>query len=71
MTDTLMDIICNGDQRSVEEKSTLADLVATLSLDPRTVVAEVNGRIVEHTDFTGQELNAGDRVELIRFVGGG
>jgi sulfur carrier protein len=67
----IMDIICNGEQRAVEEKSTLTDLAASLNLDPRTLVAEVNGRIIEQSGFTDRELQAGDRVELIRFVGGG
>lgn len=66
-----MDIICNGRQQAVAEQTTLTDLVTSLELDPRTLVAEVNGRIFEHTDFPGRELQEGDRVELIRFVGGG
>lgn len=66
-----MDIICNGEQRTVEEKTSLADLAGALNLNPQTVVAEVNGLIIEHTSFTDQQLKEGDRVELIRFVGGG
>jgi sulfur carrier protein len=70
MTGT-MDIICNGEQRAVKEQTTLTDLAATFDLDPRTLVAEVNGRIIEHRDFADRILQEGDKVELIRFVGGG
>ena len=66
-----MDIICNGEQRAVEESSTISDLVTELGLNPITLVAEVNGIILEQTDFTGLRLREGDKVELIRFVGGG
>lgn len=66
-----MDIICNGEQRTVERKTSLSNLAAALNLNPQTVVAEVNGRIIEHTHFADQLLKEGDRVELIRFVGGG
>jgi sulfur carrier protein len=66
-----MDITCNGEQRTVETDTTLSDLVASLDLNPKTLVAEINGRIIEHTDFADRKLNKGDRVELIRFVGGG
>lgn len=66
-----MDIICNGEQRTVENKSTLSDLAASLDLNLQTLVAEVNGRIIEHNNFANRELRDGDRVELIRFVGGG
>ncbi len=66
-----MNIICNGEQRSVEIHTTLDDLVVSLALNPQSMVAEVNGQIIEHTGFASRELQEGDRVELIRFVGGG
>ena len=59
------------EQKAVENNSTLNDLVLSLELNPQSMVAEVNGKIIEHTHFTGQKLQEGDRVELIRFVGGG
>jgi len=66
-----MNITCNGEQRTVENDISLNDLVLALNLNPRSLVAEVNGKIVEHANFPIQPLNEGDRVELIRFVGGG
>jgi len=66
-----MDITCNGEQRAVARDITLSDLVASFELNPQTLVAEVNGQIIEHTGFGGRELRKGDRIELIRFVGGG
>lgn len=66
-----MDIICNGEKKAVEEQTTLSELIESYNLDPRTMVAEVNGQIIEHTGFPGQKLQEGDRIELIRFVGGG
>ena len=66
-----MHITCNGEQKAVDQHISLHDLVLSLQLNPQTLVAEVNGTIVEHPDFPGTMLNNGDRVELIRFVGGG
>lgn len=66
-----MNITCNGEQRTVENNISLNDLVLTLDLNPQSLVAEVNGKIVEFPKFPDQILNEGDRVELIRFVGGG
>ena len=66
-----MNIQCNGEPRTVDEQTTLHDLIISMQLVPATLVAEVNGKIIEHTGFTDQKLNQGDRVELIRFVGGG
>lgn len=66
-----MNITCNGEQQTVEANISLNDLVLSLDLNPQSLVAEVNGKIVEHTKFTDQLLSEGDKIELIRFVGGG
>lgn len=66
-----MNIFCNGQQQTVDDQSTLNELVLSLDLNPQSLVAEVNGKIVEHPNFTGHTLQEGDKVELIRFVGGG
>lgn len=66
-----MDIICNGEKKAVDEQSTLSDLVDSFDIDPRTLVAEVNGKIIEHSNFPERKIEEGDRIELIRFVGGG
>ena len=66
-----MNITCNGEQRTVDNAISLNDLVLSLDLNPQSLVAEVNGKIVEHPKFADQLLNEGDKVELIRFVGGG
>ncbi len=66
-----MNIICNGEQKTVDNDISLNDLVLALDLNPQSLVAEVNGTIVEHPKFPGQMLKEGDKVELIRFVGGG
>lgn len=51
--------------------STISELVSSLGVDPGMVVAEVNGEIVKRTDFSVHRLADGDKVELVRFVGGG
>ena len=66
-----MNITCNGEQRTVDNDISLNDLVVSLDLNPQSLVAEVNGKIVEHQTFQEKKLNEGDKVELIRFVGGG
>ena len=66
-----MNITCNGEQQTVDNNISLNDLVLSLDLNPQSLVAEVNGKIIEHLQFPAQKLQDGDRVELIRFVGGG
>ena len=66
-----MNIICNGEPKSIQAQTTLHDLAQSLGLNPQGVVAELNGKIIEHGSFASHTLHDGDRVELIRFVGGG
>jgi thiamine biosynthesis protein ThiS len=49
----------------------VADLLRHLQLDPRTVVVELNRRIVRRPQLADTELAEGDAVELVHFVGGG
>jgi sulfur carrier protein len=68
-----MKVVVNGRDHDLAEGATLADLFDELDLaqDESRIVAEVNGRIVEPGQLAGQRLEHGDRIELVRFVGGG
>jgi len=46
-------------------------LLELLGIDSATVVAELDGKIIERKDFGSTSLRAGQSLELIRFVGGG
>ena len=69
MTDLL--IVVNGDERRVPGPASLLDLLAHLGLDPRTVVVELNRKIVRRPRLGETSLSEGDSVELVHFVGGG
>jgi sulfur carrier protein len=66
-----IEIEVNGRNRQVAGGSSVADLLRTLDLDSRMVVVELNRRIVRRDALDGVTLETGDRVELVRFVGGG
>ena len=66
-----MDIICNGQHRTLEPGSTLDDLLKSLKLEPDNVVIEINKQILNREQYCGWPLQPGDTLELIRFVGGG
>jgi len=54
-----------------ESVGTLAQLLDHLKVDQATVVAEVDGVIIERRNFAQTPLREGQSIELIRFVGGG
>ncbi|HEV57331.1 MAG TPA: sulfur carrier protein ThiS [Phycisphaerales bacterium] len=51
--------------------ATVAELLNALEIDHATVVAEVDGQIVERTRFGETPIREGQSIELVRFVGGG
>lgn len=71
MDDKAISIIVNGEAREVPAGASVADFLATLGRDPRTVAVELNGDILPRAGFAGRPLAAGDRLEVVHFVQGG
>jgi sulfur carrier protein len=51
--------------------ATVSELLLNLGVDEATVVAEIDGEIIERKNFSKTRLSDGQQIELIRFVGGG
>ena len=63
-------VIINGEQVN-EAGSTLADYLARSGLGESRVAVELNGDIVPKAKYAETVLKDGDKVEIVRFVGGG
>ena len=50
---------------------TLVELLEQMNMNQATVVAEINGTIIEQKDFAQTAIKPGQSIELVRFVGGG
>ena len=63
----------NGVERQYPDglPASLAQLLEQLHINDATVVAEVDGTIIQRADFSSTVLKQGQAIELIRFVGGG
>ncbi len=61
----------NGREHDVPAGTSVAVLLRDLGLDGRAIVVELNRRIVRLPEIESVRLEAGDRVELVHFVGGG
>lgn len=70
-TQSLLEVVLNGEPYQVPEGSSIADLVAGLGRDHRTVAVERNGDLVPRARFNETLLGAGDRLEMVHFVQGG
>ncbi len=65
----------NGEDKDInlmeKENYSIESLINDLSLKKETIVAELNGNIIESSKFNEILLVKDDTLELIRFVGGG
>jgi thiamine biosynthesis protein ThiS len=65
-------LLClNGEQRSFPGPMNLAGLVGALTLDIRKVAIELNREIVPRSTYAAVQLNSGDSLEIVHFIGGG
>ncbi len=67
----MLTIIVNGEQRAAKLGSTVTDLLHEMSLDPGRVAIERNLEILSRADWQKTTIQAGDRYEIVQFVGGG
>ena len=66
-----MKITCNGETVEINPDTTLVSFIRGMKLNPDTVVAECDGRIVKRDEYETLVISEGNVLELIRFVGGG
>jgi sulfur carrier protein len=67
-----MDVYVNGDKTSLADGATVAVLLEGLGVSrARRIAVEVNEEIVPRSEFDGQRLRDGDRVEIVQAIGGG
>ena len=67
----MLSIVVNGSSRVCTDQATIADLVRELALEGKRVAVERNGEIVPRSQHADTLLASGDRIEVVRAVGGG
>ncbi len=70
MSNTI-EVIINGIRESLQKDTSILDLLGLKSIEPAKVVIEINKDIVKREQYSSQTLHDNDRVEILRFVGGG
>jgi len=66
-----MQITLNGKSYTVEQGATIEKLAQTLDLSQTQVAVELNREIVPRSLYGKAQLNEGDQVEIVTFIGGG
>ncbi|MGH9658293.1 MAG: sulfur carrier protein ThiS [Bryobacteraceae bacterium] len=66
-----IEVVVNGQPRLVERGATVEGLLAQLGIDPARVAVELDRRIVRREAWSARTVEAGARIEIVQFVGGG
>jgi len=66
-----MKLHLNGEVREAPDLATLADLAAWLDLPAFGSAVELNGAVIRRAEHPATPLKEGDRLEVVRLVGGG
>ena len=66
-----MNIILNGDNHTVPRDTTVADLIVELGYVNKRIAVELNKEIIPRHHYENHILRCGDRVEIVRAIGGG
>nr|WP_275976479.1 sulfur carrier protein ThiS [Geothrix alkalitolerans] len=61
----------NGEIRDTPALATVADLATWLDLPAFGSAVELNGEVIRRADHPATPLKEGDRLEVVRLVGGG
>jgi thiazole synthase len=66
-----MNVTINGEQRSLSAATSLENLLIDLKIDPRKVAVERNLEIVPRSTYGVVQIQSGDKLEIVHFIGGG
>jgi thiamine biosynthesis protein ThiS len=64
-------VIANGQQVQAPLPCSIEAFLVARNLPPRSVVVELNGEAVAPSEFPHRELQAGDKLEIVKIVAGG
>jgi thiamine biosynthesis protein ThiS len=64
-------VVANGKQIQATLPSSLEQFLIAQHLLPRSVVVELNGEAIAPSEFPHRQLQAGDRLEIVKIVAGG
>ena len=69
--ETIIAIVVKGENREAKPDATVVDLLREMGLNAGRVAIERNLEILPRPRWAETHLAAGDRFEIVQFVGGG
>jgi sulfur carrier protein len=66
-----LNVIVNGDEKTLEAGATVTDLIHELALEGKRIAVELNMEIVPRSEHATTTLKQGDNLEVVHAIGGG
>ena len=66
-----MRLIINGEEKSIEDNSSLLKIIIDLKIEDKVMAAAVNMDIIKKDNWNNFIPKENDKIELLQFVGGG
>lgn len=70
-TTETISIVVNGEAKQLQGLASVAQLLQVLGLHAGRVAVERNLQILPRSEWSATQVVAGDRYEIVQFVGGG
>ncbi len=67
----MIKVSINDEEKIFPDMTTIDVMLNDMNLGEKTVVVVINDEIVEHKQYAETVLKDGDRIDLVRIVGGG
>ncbi len=67
----MISIILNGNDKQLDNNTSITQLLEILDLSEKRLAIEINQQIVPRSNFTSITLNNLDQVEIVQAIGGG
>tara|TARA_B100000767_G_C19602829_1_gene466439 strand:- start:94 stop:297 length:204 start_codon:yes stop_codon:yes gene_type:complete len=61
----------NGKKITINQKTSIFDLLKKYKLDKKKIAIEINGVILSKLSFKKKILKNNDKIEIVHFIGGG
>jgi sulfur carrier protein len=68
---SMIEIELNGALHRIEDNQNLSDLIASLELPNQAMAVAVNRQVVPRQSWSQRKLQATDKVDIVRAIGGG
>lgn len=67
----MMRVTINGKSRELPDAMSLLEYVSSLGVNPAMIAVAYNGEVLRRDEWLSVTLSDGDRLEIVRAVGGG